>query len=91
MGVVEIVVASFRLKLKKKNIFITAVQMLKGICHRDYINEKEFLKEISDYFDEISLSQNIIQEITQYLKNISSFIKSKRIDLEKNKIKFMIE
>ena len=42
----------------------------KGICHRDYINQKEFLKEISHHFDEISLSQEVIQEITQYLKNI---------------------
>lgn len=38
--------------------------------HRDYINKKDFLKEESYYFDEIGLSQEMILEITEYLKEI---------------------
>jgi site-specific DNA recombinase len=57
-------------EIKKGKYIYYSCTNAKGICHRDYINEKEFLKEISDYFDEISLSQEVIQEITEYLKNI---------------------
>lgn len=57
-------------EIKKGKYVYYSCTNAKGICHRDYINEKEFLKEVSYYFGEISLSQEIIQEITQYLKEI---------------------
>ena len=57
-------------EIKKGKYIYYSCTNAKGICHRDYINEKEFLKEVAHYFDEISLSQEVIQEITQYLKEI---------------------
>lgn len=57
-------------EVKKGKYIYYSCTNAKGICQRDYINEKEFLKEISHYFDEISLSQEVIQEITEYLKDI---------------------
>jgi site-specific DNA recombinase len=55
-------------EIKKGKYVYYSCTNAKGICQRDYINEKEFLKEVSHYFDEISLSPEVIQEITQYLK-----------------------
>ncbi len=57
-------------EIKKGKYVYYSCTNAKGICHRDYINEKEFLKEVAHYFDEIRLSQEVIQEITQYLKEI---------------------
>lgn len=57
-------------EIKKEKYVYYSCTNAKGTCHRDYINEKEFLKEVSHYFDEISLSQEVIQEITQYLREV---------------------
>ena len=57
-------------EIKKGKYVYYSCTNAKGICHRDYINEKEFLKEVAHYFEGISLSPEVIQEITQYLKEI---------------------
>ncbi len=57
-------------ELKKGKYVYYSCTNAKGICHRDYINETNFLNEVTHYFDEISLSEEVIQEITQYLKGI---------------------
>lgn len=57
-------------EIKKGKYVYYSCTNAKGICKRDYINETTFLKEVSHYFDEISLSNEIIQEITEYLKKI---------------------
>jgi DNA invertase Pin-like site-specific DNA recombinase len=57
-------------EIKKGKYVYYSCTNAKGTCQRDYINEKDFLKDVSHHFNEISLSQEIIQEITQYLKEI---------------------
>jgi site-specific DNA recombinase len=57
-------------EIKKGKYVYYSCTNAKGNCHRDYINEAVFLKEISQYFDDISLSEELIQQITLYLKDI---------------------
>jgi site-specific DNA recombinase len=57
-------------EIKKGKYVYYSCTNAKGDCHRDYINENVFLKEVSQYFDDISLSEELIQQITLYLKDI---------------------
>ena len=57
-------------EIKKGKYVYYSCTNAKGNYHRDYINENVFLKEIAQYFDDISLSEELVQQITLYLKDI---------------------
>lgn len=44
----------------------------KGGCRRVYIREEELIKPLMEYFDRIALSEDQIEEITEYLREIHS-------------------
>jgi site-specific DNA recombinase len=57
-------------EMKKSKYVYYSCTNAKGICKRDYINETAFLQEVAHYFDDIRLSEETIQGITDYLKGI---------------------
>lgn len=57
-------------EIKKGKYVYYSCTNAKGNCQRDYINENVLIKEISHCFDDLSLSEELIQQITLYLKDI---------------------
>jgi site-specific DNA recombinase len=59
----------------------------KRICHRDYVNEDIFLKEVGGYFDDLCLTQEMITAITDYIKegyeSEGKFHQAQRLRLKK--------
>jgi len=59
----------------------------KKTCRRDYVNENIFLDNIGSYFDDLSLTQDMIDAITEYIKqgyeSEGKFQKAQRVRLEK--------
>lgn len=56
-------------EIKKGKYVYYSCTNAKGNCRREYVNEMLFLKEVSQYFDDLSLSGDLIQQITLYLKD----------------------
>lgn len=56
---------------KKKYIYYSCTNA-KGICKRTYVKEEMLIDELSQLFDRIALSNEQIEEITTYLKEIHS-------------------
>ena len=44
--------------------------MPKKICKRVYVKEEELVKTLSEYLDQIALSEEQIASVTRYLKEI---------------------
>jgi site-specific DNA recombinase len=57
-------------EIKKKKYIYYSCTNAKGGCTREYVREEELMKQLTPYFDNIQLSDQQIEEITQYLKEI---------------------
>lgn len=57
-------------EIKKKRYIYYSCTNGKGECKRTYIREENLLKPLLEYFDRISLSEEQIETITEYLREI---------------------
>jgi len=57
-------------EIKKKRYVYYSCTNGKGGCKRTYVREERLLKPLMAYFDQISLSEEQIQTITEYLREI---------------------
>jgi len=74
-------------EIKKKRYVYYSCTNGKGGCKRAYVREERLLKPLMEYFDHISLSDEQIKTITEYLREIhhseSRFRKDSLITLRK--------
>ncbi len=57
-------------EIKKKKYIYYSCTNAKGGCTREYIREEELMKQLTPYFDNIQLSDQQMEEIARYLKEI---------------------
>lgn len=57
-------------EIKKERYIYYSCTNGKGGCKRVYIREEELLKPLLDYFDRIALSDEQVEEVTEYLREI---------------------
>lgn len=57
-------------EIKKNRYVYYSCTNGKGSCKRTYVREEKLLKPLLDYFDHIALSDEQVEEITEYLRGI---------------------
>ena len=55
-------------EIKKGKYIYYSYTNAKKTCRRDYVNESIFLDDVGSYFDDLSLTQDMIDAITEYIK-----------------------